>query len=80
VAGELKVPQQHQRHQVPDLETGCGGVEAAVQRPATRSEVTREVACGVMDEAAPLEFGQEVRHGAESYENPQPLASAERPH
>jgi hypothetical protein len=25
---------------------------------------------GVVDEAAPLELGKEIRHGAESYENP----------
>jgi len=34
----------------------------------------------VVREAPPLEFGQEVWHGAESYEMPPPLASAERPH
>src|SRR6266702_3788518 len=70
VAGQLKMPQQHQRHQVSDLEAGRGGVEAAVQRAATRSEVRREVARGVVDEAPPLELRKEVRHGAESYENP----------
>src|SRR5439155_1502123 len=79
VASELKLPQQHQRHQVPDLEAGRSGVEAAVQRAATRGEVRREVPRGVVHEAPPVEFGQEVGHGAESYGNPPPLASAERP-
>jgi hypothetical protein len=33
-----------------------------------------------VDEAPPLELGEEVRHGAESYEMPPRLASAEGPH
>jgi hypothetical protein len=33
----------------------------------------------VVDEPAPLELSEEVRHGAESYGNAEPLASVRRP-
>src|SRR2546430_14392410 len=80
VAGELEVPQQHDRHEIAELQAGCGRIEAAVHRAALRAEVRRDFLCGVVDETAPLELREEVRHGAESYEMPPPLASAERPY
>ena len=80
VADQLKVAQQHQRHQVPDLKAGCCGIEAAVHRAATRGKMGREVPGGVVHEAAPLELGDEVGHGAESYGNALRLASAGRPY
>src|SRR5438876_429538 len=80
VAGELEVPQQHDRHEIAELQAGCGRIEAAVHRAALRAEVRRDFLRGVVDEPAPLELGEEVRHGAESYEMPPPLASAERPY
>ena len=62
----------------------CGRTDTSTptgsHRAPTRGEIGPETVRGVVDEAAPLEFGEEVRHGAESYEMPPPLASAERPH
>ena len=80
VAGELEVPQQHDRHEIAELQAGCGRIEPAVHRAALRAEVRRDFLRGVVDETAPLELREEVRHGAESYEMPPPLASAERPY
>src|SRR5439155_60092 len=80
VAGELEVPQQHDRHEIAELQAGRGRIEPAVHRAALRAEVRRDFLRGVVDEPAPLEVSEEVRHGAESYEKPLPLASAERPY
>ena len=80
VTGQLEMPQQHDRHEIAELQAGSGGIEPAVDGAATSREVGVQVARGVVHEAAPLELGNNVRHGAESYENPQPLASARRPH
>jgi len=80
VAVELKVPQQNERHQISDLQARCGGVEAGVHRPWPLGHMTLEVRRGVRHQPAGLELGEEARHGAESYEKPQPLASAGDPH
>ena len=80
VAAQLEVPQQDERHQVPDLKTGRRGVEAGVHRPRPLGHMALEVRRSVGDEPPPLEFREKVRHGAESYEKPQPLASAGAPH
>ena len=80
MAGELEMPQQHDGHQIAELQAGRGRIESAVHGAPVRGEVRSDSLRGVVDEAAPLELGEDVRHGAESYENPQPLASAERPH
>src|SRR5438093_13319544 len=80
VAGELEVPQQHDRHEIAELQAGRGRIEPAVHGAALRAEVRRDFLRGVVDEPAPLELSEEVRHGAESYEKPLPLASAERPY
>ena len=80
VPGELELPQQHDRHQVAELQARRCGIESAVERPASGGEVGVELARVLMHEAPPLELCEEIRHGAESYENPQPLASARRPH
>src|SRR5712691_418564 len=74
------VPQPHDRHEIAELQAGCGRIEPAVHRAALRAEVRRDFLRGVVDETAPLELREEVRHGAESYEMPPPLASAERPY
>ena len=66
VAGELEVPQQHQRHQVAELQAGRGRVEAAVHGAPPFGEVAPDVLCGVGDEPAPLQLGEEIGHGAES--------------
>ena len=66
VAGQLEMPQQHQRHQVAELQRGRRGVEAAVHRAAAAREVRAQLRCRLVDEPAPLEFGEHVRHGAES--------------
>src|SRR2546430_4295130 len=52
VAGELEVPQQHDRHEIAELQAGCGRIEAAVHRAALRAEVRRDFLCGVVDETA----------------------------
>src|SRR6266705_294223 len=80
VAGELEMPQQHDRHEIAELQAGCGRIEAAVHRAMLGREVRPDLLRGVVDETAPLELREEVRHGAESYGKPPPLASAERPH
>jgi chaperone required for assembly of F1-ATPase len=72
---ELKMPEQHQRHQVAELQAGCGGIETAVHRVPLFREVALEVLRGVVHEAAPRELSEEIRHGAKSYDMPQPLAS-----
>ena len=66
VPGELEVPQQHQRHQVAELQAGRGRVEAAVHGAPPFGEVAPQVLRGVGDEPAPLELGEEIGHGAES--------------
>ena len=76
---ELEMPEQHQRHQVAELQAGCGGIEPAVHRAPLR-EVALEVLRSVVHEAAPPELREEIRHGAESYDTPQPLASARALH
>src|SRR5438445_683039 len=76
VAVELEVAQQHQRHEIAELQAGRGRVEAAVHRAPSPGEVLRQLLRGVVHEPAPLELRKEVRHGAESYEKPVPLASA----
>src|SRR5712692_6755881 len=75
----LGSPEQEDRHEIPELQARRGRIEATVHGAPAPDEIGREALRGVVDEAAPLEFGEEIRHGAESYENPQPLASAERP-
>ncbi len=80
VAGELEMPQQHDRHEIAELQAGRGRIEAAVYGAGRRGEVRPDLLSGVVDETAPRELSEEVRHGAESYEMPPPLASAERPY
>ena len=78
VAGELEMPEQHDRHEIAELQAGRGRIEAAVYGAGRRGEVRPDLLSGVVDETAPRELSEEVRHGAESYELPPPLASAER--
>src|SRR5439155_26355773 len=51
-----------------------------VHRPRPLGHMALEVRRSVGDEPPPLEFREKVRLGAESYEKPQPLASAGAPH
>src|SRR5439155_2560503 len=80
VAGQLELPQQHDRHQVAELQARRRGIESAVEGVTSGGEVSVELARVLVHEASPLELCKEIRHGAESYENPQPLASVRRPH
>ena len=53
VAGALQIGEQHQRHQVADLQAGGGGVEAAVGGDRPAREVGFEARRRLLDEPAP---------------------------
>ena len=76
VAGALQLQQQHDRHEVAELQAGRRRIEAAVRADRSLGEVGLEAGRRVVDEAPPLQFGEEVGHGSESYEGPRTLASA----
>jgi len=77
VPGALQLQEQHDRHQVAELQARRRRIEAAVRahRPLPLGEVGFEAGRRVVDEAPPLQFGKEVGHGSESYESPRTLAS-----
>ena len=56
MAVTLEIGEQHQRHQVADLETPDGRVEAAVGRDRPLGEMRRETGGRLLDEPAPLQF------------------------
>ena len=52
--------------EIAELERGRRRIEAAIRGAAAAREVRPELRRGLLDEAAPLEFGEHVRHRAES--------------
>ena len=76
VPRELQLQQQHDRHQVAELQARRRRIEAAVRAHRPFGQVSLEAGRRVVDEAPPLQFGEEVGHGSESYEGPRTLASA----
>ena len=68
MAGALQIGEQHQRHEIAELQRGCRRVEAAVGGDRSLGEMGGEAGRPLLDEASPLQFLQHVRlcHGGES--------------
>ena len=62
MSGLLEPPQDHQRHQVADVQAVGRRVEAGVDRPRLLQQQLRQVRVvgGLVDQSAPGEFGDDV--------------------
>ena len=62
--GLLEPPQDHQRHQVADVQAVGRGIEAGVDRPRLLHQQPRQVRIvgRLVDQPAPGEFGDDVGH------------------
>ena len=64
--GLLKPPQDHQRHQVPDVQAVGRRIEAGVERAAAGAQPAGQlgVVGGLVDQAAPRQVGKDVFQGS----------------
>ncbi len=66
MAAALQIGEQHQRHEIAELQRGCRRVEAAVGGDRAFREMRGQRGRGLLHEASPFQCLQDVGHGGES--------------